>query len=255
VVVCNVKNIGIYKDAGQRNDLLVKGKLITKDIAGNRSISTTVTDTHKFAHKDATFNWRWKFPITCPIGAASLMLSLIDEDALSADDPIYKGKEIPLDHLIRLAYQKWLTDPFAVLGQSTKVVLFNEHGDGDTSLPRKCCLPFCCMCKCCKKCSKKQHPSEARLTLELQCIPRSYAEKNPAGEGREGPDALPAPTDRVDWSTFLSAPMKMVKVLLGPDQYRACGWICCCTVCVLIILLVLVGFFLLTNTFPVFKVN
>eukprot|EP00397_Hematodinium_sp_SG-2012_P000120 GEMP01000120.1.p1 GENE.GEMP01000120.1~~GEMP01000120.1.p1 ORF type:complete len:2655 (+),score=533.33 GEMP01000120.1:60-8024(+) len=250
VVVWSVRDIGIFKDSGQRNDLLIKGKLTTKDLSGRKSVEKRETDVHKFSNTTGTFNWRWKFPIHLPIKTASLVLSLMDQDTLTADDPIYKSKELPLDHLIRLAYQNWRDNPTDILGPASQVIVFDEYADRE-NMPQKCCVPFCCVCKCCwRGFVRQQKPSEAKLLIEIQCVSKDYATHHPAGEGREGPEPLPTPTDRVDWGTFLTAPGKMVKVLLGPDRYRICAWACCCVGVMMFAMTIMGLLFLCANIFP-----
>jgi len=243
ITIWNVTDIGVFKDAGQRNDLIVKARLLTTDYHGKQTITREETDTHKFCNITGTFNWRWKFPLQLPLPSATLFLTLYDQDTISADDPLYKTKELPLDHLVRIVYEKWNKNPNEPVGAVTMNVIFNEFLD--PAAQKECCIKSCCTCFRC--CTRVIEASAANLKLDVQCVPMEYALEHPVGKGREGPQPLPMPTDRVDWNTCLSAPLKMFKIILGPNKYRMLMWFCCCSTFIFLIITALSSLFLLTN--------
>jgi hypothetical protein len=109
--VQDVKGIAVFRDSGQRNDVQVVGQLSVKDARGKcLPVETRQTDIHKWAHDVANFNWVWNFKVEAPPQAATLKLSLIDEDRFTEDSAIYDHETIALDEIIVNAYQKWKQD-------------------------------------------------------------------------------------------------------------------------------------------------
>ncbi len=133
VTVWNVKGVTIYQDDGQRNDLIVRGTLIIRSIDGSVTRHTKETDCHKFCNQDGTFNWRWKWPVVCPAASCSLVLQLMDSDALTDAEPLYDPEVVPLDHHLRLAYTNYIHHKNienAVMGNHRTYVLFDSWPAG-----------------------------------------------------------------------------------------------------------------------------
>lgn len=63
VTIWDVTEVTIYKDTGMRNDLVVRGILIIRDIAGKVTRVTKDTDTHTFCNEHGIFNWKWKYQV------------------------------------------------------------------------------------------------------------------------------------------------------------------------------------------------
>merc|ERR550525_365012 len=103
-----MSGIGIFRDSSQRNDVRIKGRLSLRGYDGKYVKFLRETDTHKFAHKSANFHYRWGFSVKAPAGACSLGLKVVDIDSYGFDeDLVYAPKELPLDHMLHLAYKNW----------------------------------------------------------------------------------------------------------------------------------------------------
>ncbi|CAD7959106.1 unnamed protein product [Amoebophrya sp. A25] len=218
--VWNVKGVSIFKDDGQRNDLIVRGTLIVRSIAGEVTRYTKETDCHKLCNADGNFNWRWKYDVDCPAASASLVLQLLDSDALSDSEPLYDPEVVPLDHHLRLAYTNFRDKPGEVLGERRVHVVFD-------SWPADAPKPV--SVSCCPCCNRTRNPTPATLMADIHVVPKVWANANPVGEGREGPKPLPDPEGRVSWQSALKNPVMLMKLLLGPQKVVYCRWLCGCT--------------------------
>ncbi|KAF4666536.1 hypothetical protein FOL47_004035 [Perkinsus chesapeaki] len=199
LVLWDVRDISIFKDYGQRNDVLVVASFVTKTYDGKVSIVTKRTDVHKFAHDSASFNYRMVFKgIEAPVAYAALKFSLMDADTISKDDPIYHPKMLPLDHLISLAID---TDEVTLSPWETEVVF--DKWDEDDTIENKC-VP-------CRRSKKAVTP--ARMRVEIRVIPSILAEECPVGEGQDEPNNDPIllpPSGRLQWASFISKPEVVV---------------------------------------------
>uniref|UniRef100_A0A0G4GHI3 C2 domain-containing protein n=1 Tax=Chromera velia CCMP2878 TaxID=1169474 RepID=A0A0G4GHI3_9ALVE len=103
--VCwDVTNVTVFKDAvRRRNDLTVELTLRVTDEMGRVTMLTERTDTHNFACTEASFNWRFLFPVSLPSSHVALECKLIDVDKLGTDELIYPPEVVELDHVCRLA--------------------------------------------------------------------------------------------------------------------------------------------------------
>lgn len=233
----DVNGITIWSDMGQRNDLYVKGCLMTKGIKGSQIRRDFETDIHKFAHDRAVFNWRWVVDVRMPVVAAALMFRLCDSDTLTGDDPIYDPKIAPLDHQLMLAYRLEVNGE-KPLGTATRKVIFDTWGQDKTSSKVGCC----------GRLLGGVQPTPAIMTIDIQVIPKNVAAANPVGEGREGPSPLPPPGERMEWATAVQEPVRFTKVILGPVNWARCTAFCCCLAVVILLMTVLALMFFGSQT-------
>lgn len=238
MTVWDVNGISIWADMGQRNDLYVKGILVTKGVKGNVTQKNFETDIHKFSHDRAVFNWRWVLDIRMPVTAAVLKFRLCDSDSLTGDDPLYDPKLMPLDHMLMLAYRLEVTGK-PPLGTATRRVIFDTWGAEKKSSKVGCC----------GRLLGNQEPTPAIMTLDIQVLPKSVASSSPVGEGREGPHPLPPPGERMEWATAVTEPVRFAKVMLGPVNWSRCSALCCCLVVVILLMTALALMFFASQTF------
>mmetsp|Transcript_44989 Transcript_44989/g.104101 ORF Transcript_44989/g.104101 Transcript_44989/m.104101 type:complete len:2344 (-) Transcript_44989:201-7232(-) len=247
VLVKDVTNIQIFKDFGERNDVFVKGILESRDLLGGEMHQHHNTDTHKWAHNEAHFNWRWKFNLRAPSPFTNLRLSLMDSDSFSGADSIYHEKVLSLDHLIRLNSERYRAGQPPV-GPIPYTVVFDSWPKSKPIFsggPIGRCINALLMCSCFQK-QKRDQEKYARLQLEIQMVPKEMAatEDVPAGQ-------ISMPQGRVSWSTFLRSPGKFIKIVLGPANTRRLMVVTGVCMFVLSLLLIFVCIFYAMEVFGV----
>lgn len=238
ITVWDVSGVSIWADVGQRNDLYVKGCLLTKGVKGNISQQNFETDIHKFSHDRAAFNWRWVLNVTMPVTAAILRFRLCDSDSLSGDDSIYDPKSMPLDHQLMLAYRLEING-HKPLGTASRHVVFDTWPEGKKTQ----------RVGCCGRTLGDMEPTPAIMTIDIQILPKHHAVAHPVGEGREGPAPLPPPGERMELNTALSEPVRFTKTMLGPVAWARCTSFCCCLAIVIVLFTVLAILFFASQTF------
>jgi len=236
IVVKHCKNIKIYKDIGERNDALLKGRLRVKDFTGKDQVHQVTTDTHKWATTEATWNWRWVFNVVAPTSFCSLNLALMDADTLSEYDPIYDPKDYPFDHIIMLAYRA-RRDGEAQLGTLKEQIIFDSWPKNPSDKVGVCC------CRCCQGKKELRSVKAAKLFIEITIMPQEEADHSPV----EHNVCIAPPKGRLDWKTAISQPVKFIHVLLGPTLERKVKLSCGALVCIFFAALLLACFFFLSQ--------
>jgi len=230
VTVKKITKITVFKDYGERNDVFVEGKFTVMDWAGNPKESRQVTDVHKWATSEASFNWRWKFVADAPATQCSIKLSIFDEDIMERD-PIYFAKEIALDHMLMLAYRNYNAQKPA-LGVHSMKIRFDDWAHREAQYIYSCC----CFCK-----RKKPNKEGACfMDIDVEIIPKVDADTEPVPDGE-----VAAPTGRISWDTAIKEPWTFFKLVLGPYNTQTFIWCCCGTWCCvfLVVILACVFFF------------
>lgn len=146
---------------------------------------------------------------------------------------------IPLDHHLRLTYRNWKLNPEKIMGAAHMQVVFDAWPKGSTARYVSCwpCL------------SHNIPPSPCIMTMDVQCVPKKYADANPVGAERNAPKPLPAPADRVDINTALSDPLRLIKTVLGPENYVLMLWLLAFTTITLILFAVTAILFYIKGSF------
>jgi len=141
-----VEDISIFNDFGDRNDVLVKGKLTLDNLDGTQQVFDVQTDVHKYARSTAAFYFRVLVKASLPVRKSSLKLVLTDEDFLSSNDPIYDPEELNLDFPLRMA--SWAAragEP--PIGPQRYEIAFNKKQEEERHV---FCFGCCkCPCGCC----------------------------------------------------------------------------------------------------------
>lgn len=228
MLIACVEEISIFKDWGLRNDVHVEGKLITEDYYGNFHEEVFKTDIHNWAHKTASFNYRWVFRLSVPLASARMEFRLLDFDRVSQDDVVYDTVSYSLDRVLSGAHRA----AEAGVGRGgqkpakfAETVLLSNWDAESVAKERQGCD--------CLVGVPEARPAKLQMTVEVW--PLALAEQHPVGHGRAAPDPLRAPPDRIDWTYAVSKPLDFLDVLLGP---------CCCKCCkILCVLLVVVAIF------------
>jgi hypothetical protein len=217
---------------------MVRGKLSACSVAkGSCAPQKRETDVHKFAHTDAVFNWRWKFPVEAPTQSCTLELSLVDKDVLSANDLIYAKKILPLDHMLMLALDHHANGKPA-LGVNSEKVIFDAWPKRDVPVEP----PSTWWCSWRRRTPEK--PAPATLRVDVQILPKEDADLDHVDEGQ-----ISEPHGRLSWNTGLAAPLRVAQTLVGPTHWRNGGRWCCCLGITSLVLLIFVLAFLFINTF------
>jgi len=239
IVIKQCKNICVYKDIGERNDIFVKGVLRVKDFLGKEDVHRVETDVHKWANKEAMWNWRWVFNIIAPTTLCSLNLTLLDMDTMSDDDPIYDAKEYPLDHIMMLAWQA-RRDGEPNLGTLKEEILFDSWPEQNKQEDDLSCCLKCCSCRCCKKADNHEHLHRAaKLFVDITVMPQEDA----VGHEVEDNVCIAPPKGRIDWTCAVKEPGKFIHVLLGPTLERRSRKFCCVFIVIFLLLVALAIFF------------
>jgi len=231
VIVWEAKEFEHNDELTGSSDLYVRGGL---------GSDWNETDTHWRARAKATFNWRWKFPMSIPMGR---------------DD--YKGDTFKVQ-----IFDRDLVTSNTMIGEAD--INLNTHKMLDKVYKRR--APVKMMMKYQDK--KKQeiktdqvwydcyHPkrldangnklSVGKVLLSFELLPTEDAKKKPNGNGRDQPNNFPALPEPMGRFTFdILSPLKTLKEILGPRLYRTI----CCGLCIVFILVVgvLFGYFVLTS--------
>jgi len=235
VTVWDVTGISVFKDFGEHNDVVVKGKLLSCNAKGVCAPQKRQTDVHKFAHSSASFNWRWVFPVSAPTNFCALELSLEDKDLLSEHDLIYEKKTLPLDHMLMLALDNYQDG--RPLGINSEKVVFDAW-------PKRDIPPATSSRRCCLRRRAPTKPKPATLKVDIQILPKQDADLAPVSEGQ-----ISEPSGRLTWNTAVADPVRAFRQMVGPTNWRT-GSICCCgTVTALIALVLFAILYLIVNTF------
>jgi hypothetical protein len=270
ITIRDISGIAIFKDFGERNDVLVKGTLHSKSSSGTVR-KNLQTDCHKYANDKASFNWQWVFRVASPANYCYLNLEMVDYDRVSNADPIYEAKQLNLDHLLMLSYHRHL-DSKRPLGEDHRTIVFDswaeERTDGFFSNVREASLtadaqatkiatqgPRRCYC-CCRKSPKKNKqetpPGPARMKVDIKILPVNEVAGDPAppvltGTAESG--RIFEPKGRIDTNTMLADPMGFFTILIGKKNKRFLYKLSICTFIILIILIFLVLSYLLWGTY------
>eukprot|EP00929_Paragymnodinium_shiwhaense_P065053 TRINITY_DN32651_c0_g1_i3.p1 TRINITY_DN32651_c0_g1~~TRINITY_DN32651_c0_g1_i3.p1 ORF type:complete len:2361 (+),score=547.08 TRINITY_DN32651_c0_g1_i3:59-7141(+) len=245
ITIWCVKGITIFKDSGERNDLYVRGKYLSKGRCGTDFTRTVKTDVHRWAHTEAYYNYRWVFDAAAPTQSCAVELSLLDADSLVTDDLVYAPKMLCLDHMLRLAFRDW-REGKGPLGAVTEQVVFDARAPQSLKKlqkeaeqkRRRCC---CCMRKRPPKINSQVPP--ATLLVDVEILPKDVAEKCSVLEGQ-----VTAPRARMSWGMLLTDPCKFLHVILGPRKTRLLTIFSICVGVVLLLILLLLLVDLLMNT-------
>jgi hypothetical protein len=235
MTVIDVKNISIFKDSGERNDVTVKAVSVIQTVEGDTDIKVLATDCHKYANDIAEFNWNWKLRVKVPTMSCFLQLKLVDADMLG-DDEIYDPVILPLEQYLRIQNVKRMEGK-KFLPKHIQQVVFDSWPKG-TKVYKGAFFycgglwHYCCKACCCKR---RYDPTPAVLSMEIEICPVDKAtgevEGEPFEEGRP-PEA--EPKNRFTWMQGLTNPGKCCLVMLGPNRKLECE-----IFCVLLVVLVL----------------
>jgi len=245
VTVWRVTNISVFRDSGQRNDVAILGRLLVHDSKNQEVHFDRATDTHSWAHREASFNYTWTFQVSAPVRACMLALKVVDKDAYTSDDLIYAPVVVPLDHMFHLAYKnkKMGRKP---LGKNKEVVIFDEWPVDlaeDKRVPestRLCPLFMCCFhcCRCvafylcclltCGHSRKlfslhkgaASRPSPSYLNIDIEITPQDGSVPAECEQFQE-------PAGRIGWQTGFKNPMQLMVSAVGQRSMMLVCNLCC----------------------------
>jgi len=257
ISVKEVDNIDVFRDTGLRNDVRIKGDLVARNWFGYQlPLQSRATDTHKWAHRRATFDFVWHFVVDYPIGAASLKVSMVNVSTFRGETQIYRPEVFPMDALL----SAFSAGPDNVsFGEN---IVFTAWPDGypehakyinGMGCFRLACYRLgkclcCCIPGCCRRNANVPRPKPAKLSLMISMakVADDYVLESEVEKPPEEPEG------RVNWRTGLSSPGTLAKAVIGRANMDSCTYLMgtlCCIICVLIIIVVLYFLFTLINQY------
>ena len=186
----------------------------------------------------ASFNWRLLMPLRLPVQRPLITLQVYDRDIFASDDYI-SGSTFNLKDLITVPKYlqmpiKFTRDYYNGLNEQEKKIYgdiqfmdSNEDEEG---------IKFWVQCYKGKKEAAGEGEQGGRVLCSLEILPKSMADIEPLGKGREEPNMnpyLPPPVGRLE---FTLNPFKMINQCVGPKFRRKCY--CYCILCLVIIYLI-----------------
>eukprot|EP00917_Polyrhabdina_sp_WS-2016_P027398 GHVP01058499.1.p1 GENE.GHVP01058499.1~~GHVP01058499.1.p1 ORF type:complete len:2632 (+),score=491.44 GHVP01058499.1:40-7935(+) len=258
MTIWGVSDVWVFKDAGQRNDLMCEVKIQVSNVSLEKREYTFKTDVHMYANNEANWNWKVILPLTLPTAGITCTFSLIDVDAKVPDEPVYVSEKIFLDDfaVVQLARIK-MEDP--LIKPMDYIVEFNEPLLDTTyegNFRGGCCAPFeacgcprsCTRCGCnpcvealemediededlpriCPGCTcnerlpqPRQHrftTTAAKLSLQIAMLSEAEAKMQPSGGGRDAPNPMPEPRGRMAPGMMFRDPIGYAKIIFGPQR-------------------------------------
>ena len=206
------------------------------------------TDVHfRCQNGEASFNWRILLPLKLPVQRPEINLQVYDKDIFASDDYI-SGATLNLKDLVIVP--KYLQMPIKFtrsyyngLTEAEKKVYgaieFMDKKDDEEG------IKFWVQCYKGKKEASGEGEQGGRVLCSLDIVPKSYADAEPVGKGREEPNVnpnLPPPVGRLE---FTLNPFKMVNQCVGPKFRRKCY--CLCLLCLIVAYLIYAMPTILTN--------
>merc|ERR1719379_1155750 len=216
MTVIDVKDISIFKDSGERNDLTVKAYAVVQTVEGETSITQLSTDCHKYANDIAEFNWNWKLRVKVPTMSCFLQLNLVDADMLG-DDQIYDPVTLPLEQYL-LVQNKKRMEGQKFLPKHVRQVMFDSWPKGTKVYKGM----FCWLCG-----RRRVDPTPAVLSMEIEVCPvdkTSHEVEGPPFEEGRAPEL--EPKNRFTLMQGLTNPGKCCRVMLGPTRLMYCKFGC-----------------------------
>jgi len=208
VTIWRITNISVFKDFGDRNDVYVKARFKNVDLYGKETVKVERTDTHKFANTEASFNWRWVFPLRGPARECSLELTMMDEDKISVHDAIYHPQVYSLNHMLSLACSA-AADGRRPLGTLQETVVF-DRWDDESPIETW----FSKYCRCCWRRSGLAEMKFAQMRMDVQILPADEAALSPVEPGQ-----ISHPRDRMTVSSAISYPQRTLRIIMGAKNY------------------------------------
>ena len=186
----------------------------------------------------ASFNWRLLLPLKLPIQNPLITLQVYDKDIFASDDYI-SGATLNLKDLITVPKYlqmpiKFTRDYYNGLTQEQKniygdIEFMNKSEDEEG-------IKFWVQCYKGKKEASGEGEQGGRVLCSLEILPKTLADLEPLGKGREEPNTnphLPPPVGRLE---FTLNPFKMINQCVGPKFRRKCY--CICILCLVVAFLI-----------------
>ncbi len=185
-----------------------------------------------------SFNWRMLLPLKLPIQRPTITIQVYDKDIFSSDDYMCGG-EINMKDIINIP--KLLDMPISLtsdfyddLSPKEKETLgeieFLSPEDDEDG------IKFWLQCYKGRKESGVRGEKSGRVMCSLEILPKSLADLDIVGKGRDEPNVnpyLPPPVGRIQ---FTLNPFKMLNQCVGPKFRKKCYFYC--LLCLLIIYLI-----------------
>ena len=179
---------------------------------------------------NASFNWRMLLPLKSPIQKPEITIQVYDKDLFSSDDFI-SGAKLNLKDLVMIPKHldmpiKFTREYYADLSYEQKklygdIEFLKKSEDEDG-------IKFWVQCYKGRDDATGEGEKGGRVMCSLEILPKSLAEIEKVGKGRDEPNVnpfLPPPVGRFEWTLN---PFKLVNQLVGPKFRKKCYCICLC---------------------------
>ena len=197
------------------------------------------TDVHfRCQTGNASFNWRMLLPLKLPVQKPELTIQVYDKDIFASDDFI-SGTKLNLKELVMIPkhldmpikftreYYQDLSDEDKKLYGDIEFLKKSEDSEG---------IKFWIQCYKGRDDATGEGEKGGRVMCSLEILPKSMAEIDKVGKGRDEPNVnpfLPPPVGRFEWTLN---PLKFINQLVGPKFRKKCYCFCLC--CLAIVYLV-----------------
>jgi hypothetical protein len=184
---------------------------------------------------NASFNWRLLLPLRLPVQRPELTLQVYDKDVFSSDDFI-SGAKLNLKNLVLVPKHldmpiKFTREYYNDLPEEEKKIYgdieFMKPSDDEEG------IKFWIQCYKGREDATGEGEQGGRVLCSLEIVPKSVAEVDKVGNGRNEPNVnpyLPPPVGRFECTLN---PFKLVNQLVGPKFRKKCYCYCLCCLCVL----------------------
>jgi len=219
VRIHKVENVQVYRDSGERNDLLVQGSFKCRDVFGRVHNRLHVhTDCHKFAVETASYKQLWVFPFEGPVSEAYLELGLLDQDK-SDHDIVYNPIKVFMSQLIHTAMENERHG--RPNNRVEHPIIFTEwEGMNDKASRWKRWRPY--LCPHWYRMPLPKRKMHARLTADFEVLNAEQIAAHPAKD-----EVFGSPEDRLKWQKAVATPRKTLKRLLGKTNSRRVYFLMC----------------------------
>ena len=182
----------------------------------------------------ASFNWRMLLPLRLPVDKPELTMQVYDKDLFASDDFIC-GAVINLKDLVTIPKYlnlpvKFNRDYFNGLSPDKRKLYGDIEFLSNSDDPEG--IKFWVPCFEGKKEATGEGERGGRVMCSLEIYPKTLADQDKVGKGREEPNLNPHLAKPFGRFEFTLNPFKLINQLVGPKFRRKCYCYCIC--CLLI---------------------
>ncbi|TNV72912.1 hypothetical protein FGO68_gene3417 [Halteria grandinella] len=187
------------------------------------------TDTHyRCSNGKASFNYRLLYTIAHPRKDYTLSVQLFDRDLIGSNDIIGEAQLNIKDALTDAALTK---KPVAFSKKYYNSYLKNCKTLKNTKVTFKDENSFFLSCKGGKPDKTGKLTEQGKVRIQIDILPKDYADKNKVGEARQEPNHSPTLKEPEGRLSLDMNPLKLALAMIGPDLKRKIIMTLLCGVC------------------------